>query len=427
MSVAKRKTAVVDSGIAGMAAAWRLSSIDEVVVYEANAELGGHVCTVDVPANAHSEAVSVDVGFQLYHATHNPNVRALLDLLEVQTEAVAFSLSSSFEGRVWTNDGGGDRVSAALDGDIARFIADAPMMVHLPPQVSLRAFFDQRGYSADFRRWCLGPILSFWWVSRAALFELPAFAVAAGVLQGAISFSGATEYRAVSGGARAYIQRLAARLEAQARVRLATPVTRIERAADGVWVEDAGGGRARFDRVVLAVDAATALSLLAAPSEPERALLGSIRFEPSTLVVHRDERVMPARRELWRYGNFRVSSADPQADLSGEMTYWQPRPGDPSVFVTVITEATELDPNEVVSEHRWRHRIIDHHTFDARLSPIQGQGGVWYCGGHAVGLPVHEHALCSGLAVAEALGAGYPFADDTRAAEAYAQFKAHFM
>ena len=178
--------------------------------------------------------------------------------------------------------------------------------------------------------------------------------------------------------------------------------------------------------MILAVDAHTALALLDAPSPDEQALLGSIRFERSTLVVHRDAGVMPRDRRLWSYGNYRDEGreAAPGA-LAGDMTYWA---GGPPVFVTVTGGASPPMAEEaVVARREWSHMVVDTTTLGLRLGPLQGRRRTWSAAGTPRASRCTEHALCSGLAVAEALGAAYPFAGDEAAMRAYASFKARVV
>lgn len=410
------KIAVIGSGVAGLAAAWRLAERHDVIVYERDAEPGGHARTVDFGD------VAVDIGFQLYHPQHNPNVRALFEAFEVEVEPRAFTLSSVRGEEAWTNNGHRTPLGDALAPEIARFLRDTPRMARLDMGVSLRQLFAERPYSPAFIRTCLLPLLSFFWVSRAALFEMPAAAVASGVREGALSFFAPTTWSVVRGGAREYVRRVAAALGD--RVLLSTAAARVERRPDEVIVHDARGGARAFDHAVIAADGATALALLDAPTARERAALGSMRFETSTLIAHRDARVMPRDRALWSYGNYRDRGArDGVEGLHGEMTYCPDPKAITPALVTVATPETRIAKAKIVARVTWSHLVVDGRILARALPAAQGERRTWFCGGHTAGFPVHEHALSSGLAIAERLGASYPFARDERAREAYEKYR----
>jgi hypothetical protein len=415
---APAKIAIIGCGIAGMAAAFRLSPAHDVTVYEAAEGPGGHAWTLHVPHGG--ETIPIDVGFQLFHEGSNPNLTALFAALDVATEPVEFTLSVVSGADAWTNNGVRTPFGDATRAEMLSFVRAAPRLLALDPSTSIRQALTQSGHSPGFIHKVLAPLLSFWWVSRTAVLDMPAFAVGAGVLQGAFPFFAKATFHRVVGGAERYVRRLVQPFED--RVQRATPVLRVERSPDGVTVHDARGGARLFDQVIFALDAAATLSLLADPGDDERRILGAARFETSTLIVHRDERVMPASRALWSYGN--QADAGPGASpgrLEGTMTYWAPHPARASLFVTVADPDSGPDPliaeETVLARRTWRHLVVDGPA--PSLVAIQGRRRTWFSGGHTAGYPVHEHALCSGLAVAEALGAPYPFTADEAARRAY--------
>ena len=69
----------------------------------------------------------------------------------------------------------------------------------------------------------------------------------------------------------------------------------IVRDATGVTLLASGRER-RFDRVIVATHADTALALLAEPSADERAALGAFRYSANRTVLHTDRTFLPARR-----------------------------------------------------------------------------------------------------------------------------------
>ncbi|MEO8187816.1 MAG: FAD-dependent oxidoreductase, partial [Burkholderiaceae bacterium] len=85
------KIAVVGSGISGLGAAWRLSPRHEVVLFEADTRLGGHVHTHDVELEGRHYAV--DSGFIVFNYQHYPLLSTLFDVLGVATQATTMSFS----------------------------------------------------------------------------------------------------------------------------------------------------------------------------------------------------------------------------------------------------------------------------------------------------------------------------------------------
>ena len=90
-----RNIAVVGGGIAGLSAAWLLSHRHRVTLYEANDYVGGHTNTVEVDTPTGSEGV--DTGFVVFNDHNYPNLVALFDWLNVDSQATVMSFSVSAE------------------------------------------------------------------------------------------------------------------------------------------------------------------------------------------------------------------------------------------------------------------------------------------------------------------------------------------
>jgi predicted NAD/FAD-binding protein len=77
---APRKIAVIGAGISGMGAAHMLAEDHTVVLFEAEARLGGHARTRMAGPNADTP---VDTGFIVFNYANYPNLTALFDHLDV--------------------------------------------------------------------------------------------------------------------------------------------------------------------------------------------------------------------------------------------------------------------------------------------------------------------------------------------------------
>ena len=90
------KTAIIGSGISGLAAAHRLRGQARVTVFEAGSYFGGHTNTVDVSLpDATGQVVThgVDTGFLVFNENTYPGLIALLDELGVPTARSDMSFS----------------------------------------------------------------------------------------------------------------------------------------------------------------------------------------------------------------------------------------------------------------------------------------------------------------------------------------------
>ena len=158
-----KSIAIVGSGIAGLSAAWLLSQRYDVTVFEKQDRIGGHSNTVKVVAP--EGQTPVDTGFIVYNEVNYPNLVALFDYLDVETEPSDMCFAVSYD------DGDleyGSRDVNAVFGqrrnilsprfwkmlhDIRRFYADAPQILKASGRfrdVSLGQYLSTNGYGGAF-------------------------------------------------------------------------------------------------------------------------------------------------------------------------------------------------------------------------------------------------------------------------------------
>jgi len=208
----------------------------------------------------------------------------------------------------------------------------------------------------------------------------------------------------VHGGSRHYVRAIVERLED---ARAATPVLGVERRDDGVKLRTAAGAET-FDAVIFACHAPQALALLgAAASADERAVLGALRTQKNTAVLHTDASLMPRERKAWAAWNF--ERAEPRLAASADRTqvclhYWinqlQPLPFAQPVVVS-LNPLREPDPALVHGRFDWEHPVFDAAAIAAQrlLHALQGRERTWFCGAWC-GYGFHEDGLSAGLAAA---------------------------
>ena len=417
-SPARRRVAVVGSGIAGLSAAWLLAPHNRVTLFEADKRAGGHSHTVMAPTG--DTETAVDTGFIVYNERNYPNLTALFAHLGVATQKSDMSFSASLDG------GRLEYASTGLNGlvgqranivnprfwsmlrDLSRFYIDAPRVLRNPPAepLTLGEYLDRNGYGAAFIEDHLLPMGAAIWSTTARQmrdYPLVAF-VRFFVHHGLLDLVNRPKWRTVTGGSTSYVQEM---LKSIDDVRLGAGVASIRRENGGITVTDLTGQRERFDEIVIATHADQALRLLADPDEQESALLKAFDYTDNLAVLHSDTSLMPKRERVWSAWNYIGDSIE-----TGErplcVTYWMNRlqdldPAHP-LFVT-LNPTRPIAPEKFIRSFAYTHPLFDRKAVEAQseLWRLQGNRHTYFAGSYfAQGF--HEDALQSGLAAAELLG-----------------------
>jgi uncharacterized protein len=419
------RIAIVGAGIAGLAAALRLTQRGHrVTLFEANDYVGGHSNTVDVTIDGLTHPV--DTGFLVFNHKTYPNLVKLFDELCVPTAPSEMSFAASvgphrFEwcgtdlGSLFAQPG--NAVSPRfwrMVRDILRFNRQATELCGSAQQSAavlrqpLGEFLRANGYGKSFQDDYLLPMAAAIWscpMSMMREFPLGTF-VRFFHNHGLLQIENRPQWYTVAGGAREYVRRICARLND---VRTATPVFSVTRHPAGTVARiqiASRFGQESFDHAVLACHSDQALALLADAGAPERGLLGQIRYQPNRAYLHTDPALMPRRRRAWAAWNY-LSDGNPEAP-SVSVTYWlnrlQPLPFATPVLVSLNPLQAPADA-QLMQTFDYEHPIFDTAAILAqgRLSSIQGVRNTWFAGAWT-GYGFHEDALISGERVAEAIG-----------------------
>lgn len=414
------KVAVIGSGISGLGAAWLLRKRCDVTVYEAEARPGGHSNTVEVDGNP------VDTGFIVFNQRNYPHLTALLEALDVATEASDMSFAASIDaGRIeYAGDNlntlfgqRGNLVSPShwrMLTDILHFNRSAKAWLALPERepLTLGEYLDRGRFGERFRHAYLLPMgAAIWSCPVGRMLDFPAESFLRFFDNHALlEVSGRPQWRTVSGGSREYVARLAAELGP--RLQLACPVRRIASDELGATVVDARGEARHFDQVILATHSDQALRLLANPDPRQAAMLRATAYQANRAILHSDPALMPRNPRVWASWNY---LADGPRDSRGRVSvsYWMNRlqnlGGERQYFVT-LNPLSEPDPALVHYECEYMHPVFTQAALDwqRQLPRLQGVGHVWFCGAWT-GYGFHEDGLRSAVAVANALGVTAPW------------------
>jgi predicted NAD/FAD-binding protein len=410
------RLAVIGGGVSGLVAALLLGRRHEVTIYESEAYAGGHTRTV--PVDTAEGALAVDTGFIVFNDRTYPSFTRLLERLGVASRSTEMSFSvrcdrSGLEYSGTSLDGlFADRRQLISPGflgmvrDILRFNRDGAGQAARAGGASVRAFLADHRYGRRFRDHYLLPMgASIWSCPTGTFLEFPiAFVMTFFANHGLLQLRDRPTWKVVRGGSARYVERLLA--EANARLRLATPVFGVRRHADHVAVRSARGVET-FDEAVLACHADQALCLLDDPSVEERQLLGSFPYTPNTAVLHTDAGWLPRRRRAWAAWNYRVPAT---ADAAPAVTYHMNRLQHLETsrqFCVTLNPAAAVAPGSEIARFTYHHPVFSTARIQAQThhASLIRRRRTSYCGAYW-GYGFHEDGVRSALAVTAAFGEG---------------------
>ncbi|MEO8507475.1 MAG: FAD-dependent oxidoreductase [Betaproteobacteria bacterium] len=429
------RIAIVGAGIAGLGSAWLLQRQGHAVtLFEANRYLGGHTATVDVTLDG--ATFPVDTGFLVFNDRTYPKLLELFAELGVASTASEMSFSCRVDraGLEWSGTSAAALFAQPRNAmrpafwqmlaDILRFNR-ATTALHAGGDmwsVSLGEYLEAEGYGMPFRDWYLLPMAAAIWSSprREILdFPLPAF-IRFCHNHGLLQILDRPQWRTVQGGARTYVEKIAAQLPD---VRITTPVRRIVRHRDYVTIDTGDHPVERFDQVVLACHSDQARALLADRSPQEDRLLSGVRYQPNRVVLHTDPALLPRARRAWSAWNY-LAVDDPSGARPVAVSYLinklQPLPCRTPVIVT-LNPPFEPAATHVLREFTYDHPLLDGLAVDAQrgIAALQGRRRTWFAGAW-LGFGFHEDGLASAHAVAAAIGHAVQAPAASPAAEALA-------
>lgn len=413
---APRRIAVIGGGISGMAAAHTLAKGNAVVLFEAEARLGGHARTVLAGKRGDQP---VDTGFIVFNRVNYPNLVALFEKLSVPTIESSMSFGASIRG------GALEYGLASMDAvfaqrrnafsprflrmlsDILHFNRNAEAMA-TDPTMTIRELLDRLGTGSWFRDHYITPFSgAIWSTPTEGILDFPAQALVRFFRNHALmDYEGQHQWYTVKGGSVEYVRRLQDAMNGQGvDIRTGTAVHSVRREAGSVFVRATGCEPELFDDVVFATHSDITLKLLADGTPAETAALAAIRYQPNEAVLHSDPSLMPKSRKVWSSWSYVEPKSGPGDRI--DLTYWmnslQPIPMDDPLFVTLNTTRPIRD--ELIHDvNTFHHPVFDVAAFAAqdRLRAMNGSRNTWFCGAWMRN-GFHEDGFASALDVVQAM------------------------
>lgn len=412
-----------------MASAWLLAPHHEVTLFEKAAELGGHAHTAVVDFG--TAAIPVDTAFVVLNSENYTNLVAFFKVLNIKTVQTPMSISVSLKegGFEWSNElpfglfadlGNLFRPSFwRFLGEIGRFnkTALSSLKAGISADMTFGQFLEENHFSRDFCSKYVFPITgAIWSTGSSGVSSSPAHSVLSFLDNHGIFSPGKKmpfTWRTVRNGSREYIKAAEKDMRLHgAHIRLNADIKTIKRPSGEVVIETAVGEE-RFERVIIATHADTALSLLKDPTPHERELLSKFLYEKNEVFLHGDRSLMPRSKRAWAAWNYLGETDGNDGKKKASLTYHMNRlqhidPAYP-LFVTLNPRHTP-ESSLIYGKYFYDHPIYTPAAIKAQsqLESLQNQNGTLYCGSY-FGHGFHEDGIASAISAVRHLGITPPW------------------
>jgi predicted NAD/FAD-binding protein len=409
------KIAVVGTGISGLTAAYLLHPEHEITVFEAQDRIGGHTVTSQIGENGGS--LAVDAGFIVYNEANYPNFVKLLSRLGVETQpsSMSFSVRCDRTGLEYAGTNLNTLFAQrsnlfnprfyGLLGEILRFNRAATKALGNGPSGTLGEFLHDNRLTERLADQYLIPLTAaIWSTDPKQVLETPArFILAFLDNHNLLGVGGHHQWRVIKGGSTRYVEKLVAPF--RDRIRLSTPVRRLDRTPNGVEVAT-DGGTEYFDEVIVAAHSNQALGMLARPSQAELEVLSAIHYQPNPAILHTDASTLPSRRRAWASWNYQIpDSEDRSVAVTYNMTKLQSLPTEAAYCVSLNMKES-IAQETALRSFDFEHPLFTEQAVRAqkRHREISGVNGIHYCGAYWRN-GFHEDGVVSALEATGKFGA----------------------
>lgn len=418
------KIAIVGSGISGLTSAYLLNKRHDITLFEKESRLGGHTATVDFQLEG--ERYSIDTGFIVFNDRTYPNFIKLLKELGVDYNpaSMGFSVSCPATGLEYAGNNLNTLFAQrrrifdwgfwTMLKEIIRFNNQAQKDFAsngISPSMTLGEYLAENNYSDQFAHYYLVPMgAAIWSASFSAMKQFPIqFFVRFFFNHGLLDITQRPQWRVIKGGSKCYIEPLVSRFKDK--IRLNSQISRIHRITNGVNIEFSDGHIEHYDQVVIATHSDQALALLDDATEDEKSILGDLPYQKNSVVLHYDEKMLPANKRTWSSWNYLLRESqrgswesDQLPVLTYNMNILQGIKSNKTFCVTLNAD-NEIDPNKIIGRYEYAHPQFSREGLIAqgRWDEINGRNNTWFCGAYwANGF--HEDGVVSAKRVAEQLG-----------------------
>jgi predicted NAD/FAD-binding protein len=218
------------------------------------------------------------------------------------------------------------------------------------------------------------------------------------------------QWYTVKGGSKEYVKLLCKSFKDK--IKLSCSVEKIIRRDGYVEILSSDGQIEVFDEVIMACHSDQALKMLVQPTDDEKKILGSVKYQPNEMFLHSDTSFLQKRKNAWSSWVY-LSENKKDETNSVSLSYWmnnlQPLNTNQPIIVT-LNPHRKPEQAKIFDKYTFEHPVFDEAAVNAQgqLDKIQGKDKIWYVGAwQRYGF--HEDGLLSAVNVAKAFGVKIPW------------------
>jgi len=409
----KLKIAVLGAGISGLSAAYLLSKRHDVDLYEKDNRLGGHARTTQVFENGNT--FGVDTGFLVFNHETYPLLTKLFVELDVKIENSDMSFAfwnqktnlayngESLKGMFFQKKNLFSYSHLKMISDILKFNKKANSDLETNSfdlDLSLGEYLKE--YSSYFSQRYIIPMgASIWSTPSEKMNEFPARTFLNFFKNhGLLGVDTQHQWLTVSGGSISYVKKISKKISGN--VIKNSNIRSVKREDEKVILIHEDNTESIYDKVIFAMHAPDALSLLDEPSVDELKILSCFEYKENKAVLHNDTKALYPNKKIFAAWNYKTNGEDDNVTLSYWINRLQNLNSKKEYFVS-LNETAEL--TDVIEEISYEHPQFDKKAIDAQSKRelINGKNNTYFAGAYwRYGF--HEDGLYSANTIAKEFG-----------------------
>ena len=366
--------------------------------------------TVDVEYEKNKK-ISVDVGFIVFNHQTYPNLINFFKENEIEIEKSNMSFSVSVKDTSIEYCGNGLNGIFAnkknlfnikflkMFYDILKFYKKSSNLKNLDNNETLENYLEKQNLSKFFIDYHLIPMVSAIWSMPPQESSTMPLKFFLNFFQnhGLFKLKNRPQWYTVKNRSRTYVNKILSKISGEYYKNY--KINKIKRETNSIKIYY--GDHSEFfdyEKIVLAIHADDALSLIDNPLKGENEILSNFNYKKNIAILHTDENVMPKNKKIWSSWNSKVDSKNINKN---SVTYWlnllQNLNINKNIFLT-LNPFIKIDEKKIIKKIDFTHPYYNQETLvnQKKLNLIQNKKNILFCGSY-FGYGFHEDGIKSSL------------------------------